>query len=294
MRLPIDHYTPPDSGGPTEPMETLVTAAAGVPTRPAVGSSRAPRLPRLQSMYYIVAIIVLLTGSLGTLAMHFGWLDHLLAGAGSPPAAARSTPAPVPHNPLAEVLAQDTFARPDQSLWGVAASGQPWWGDANRSPAFSIAGHAGKISGGQGFFDALLGQARTNEEVETSASLTRFNGGRDNIGAVLRFADANDYYKAYIDGAHLVVMKRVAGQTTVLSTIPFAARDGVSYSLRFRASGMLLLARAWPTGGREPATWMTDVSDQSLTTGSGGLRALLESGVAVSVTSFRELAVAGQ
>jgi hypothetical protein len=284
MRLPTD------TGGPTEPMEPLLSEATSVPRH----ASRAPRLPRLQSMYYIVAIIVLLVGELATLAMRFGWFDHLLAGAGSPPAAARSWTAPVPHNPLAEVLAQDTFARPDQSLWGMAASGQSWLGDANRSPAFTIAGHVGRISGGQGFFDALLGQLRTNEEVETSASLTRFNGGRDNIGAVLRFADTNDYYKAYLDGAHLVVMKRVAGQTTVLSTIPFAAQDGVSYSLRFRASGMLLMARAWPTGGREPAAWMTDVSDQSLTTGIGGLRVLLESGVAVSVTSFRELAVADQ
>jgi hypothetical protein len=280
-----DHY---DASGQTEPMQPVSAGREGA-NPPAF---HAPRLPVLQSVYYLVATLVLLAGSLGTLAMRFGWFDRM----GTQPSAAMATPlmpSPGLSTPLANLLAQDTFARPDQVLWGSATSGPPWQADANRLPAFAIAGHAGTITGGQGFFDALLGQVRASEEVQVQASITRFDGGRVNFGAVLRFEDTNDYYKVYLDGAHLVVMKRVAGQTTVLWAVPFEASGGVSYSLRFRAAGPLLQARAWPTGGREPATWTVDVSDQALATGFGGLRVLLENGVRVSVTAFRELAGGG-
>jgi hypothetical protein len=281
-----------DSSGPTVPMEPIPGEKRGG-QQP---SAHPPRLPALQSMYYLVAITVLLAGSLGTLAMRFGWFDHLFDGGTPQSAATRAlwTPTPTLHPPLAGLLAQDTFARPDQAFWGSATNGPPWQGDANRSPAFAIAGGTGTIAGGQGFLDALLGPVSANEEVQASAAITHFHGGNDNFGVVLRFSDGGSYYKAYLDGARLLVLKRVAGRTTVLIAVPFAARDGVSYSLRFRAAGALLLARAWQTGALEPTTWMADVSDQALASGFGGLRVLLEPGITVTVTAFRELAAVGQ
>src|SRR5207248_784815 len=59
--------------------------------------------------------------------------------------------------PGAKVLAQDTFARPNQSLWGTASDGQMWSSDAAQSHAFSIVNHAGLVSNGSGIFDAILG-----------------------------------------------------------------------------------------------------------------------------------------
>jgi hypothetical protein len=259
-------------------------------------SAHPPRLPALQSMYYLVAIIVLLAGSLGTLAMRYGGFDHLFDGGTQQSAATRAlwTPTPVLHPPLAGLLAQDTFARPDQALWGSATNGPPWQGDANHSPAFAIADHTGTITGGQGFLDALLGPVSANEEVQAAAAITHFHGGNDNFGAVLRFSDTGNYYKAYLDGTRLVVMKRVAGRTTVLIAVPFAAQDGVSYSLRFRATGAHLLVRAWPSAGPEPGGWMITATDSTLASGAGGLRVLLEPGITVTVTAFRELAAVGQ
>ena len=292
MRLYSDHPGTYEAGGPTEPMEAVPgPLPGGTPPAP-----HRPRLPLLQSMYYVVAIAVLLAGSLGTLAMHFGWFDPLLQGTGqqSPATHALFTPTPAQHPSLPGVLAQDTFARPDQLLWGTATNGSPWQADANRSPAFAIAGHTGTITGGRGFFDALLGPLVSNEEAQTTASITRFNGGRDNFGVVVRFSDANDYYKTYLDGASLVLIKRVAGHTSALSSVPFAAQDGRSYSLRFRAVGQQLFVRAWPSAGPEPGGWMITASDGSLTSGFGGLRALLENDIAITVTAFGELAVSGQ
>ena len=56
--------------------------------------------------------------------------------------AAKSTPPATTQPSLAPpgALAQDTFLRADQKLWGTASDGQTWSGDANRSNAFSIFG----------------------------------------------------------------------------------------------------------------------------------------------------------
>lgn len=126
-----------------------------------------------------------------------------------------------------------------------------------------------------------------------SASLSHFDGGRDNVGAVLQFTDDGNYYKAFIDGAQLVVMKRVAGVGVTLAAVPFSARDGVAYSIRFRVSGTQLLARAWLSGATEPGGWMVAATDGSLARGLGGLRALLEHGILARVFAFGERTVTG-
>ena len=53
----------------------------------------------------------------------------------------------------ASILAQDTFQRADEALWGVASDGQSWQGDANKLAAFSIGGSIhtwGQIANNQG------------------------------------------------------------------------------------------------------------------------------------------------
>src|SRR5947209_889745 len=69
----------------------------------------------------------------------------------------------------ATILAQDTFQRTDQALWGVASDGQRWEGDANNLAAFSIAGSnhkSGQVANNQGqgeqIYNALLGPASQN------------------------------------------------------------------------------------------------------------------------------------
>ena len=191
--------------------------------------------------------------------------------------------------PVVNTLAQDTFQRQNQQLWGTATDGRMWQGDANTANAFSIANGAGQIANKQGTLNALLGLPGTNMEVVVSGSLNQFNKGLVNLGAVLRWTDDNDWYKVLIDGTHVTILKRFKGVTTTLATVPFQAQGGTMYSLRFRAIGAMLFARAWPVGSPEPQNWMLNVTDTALTTGQAGVRVLLQTTSVVNITSFSVL-----
>ena len=181
-------------------------------------------------------------------------------------------------------LAQDNFQRANQTYWGTASDGLTWGGDANSSQVFSIAGNTGHASNGNASYSAVLGPVASNAQVLFSSSLSSFNN--TNIGAVLRWTDGNDWYKAYIDGSNLVVQKKVKGTTTVLGTAPFVATAGTSYTLRFSVIGSTLSARVWKTGTAEPANWMVTVTDSSLQSGYCGLRMLVQNGAVATYTSF--------
>jgi hypothetical protein len=288
MRLRTERNDPVDTTGATVPMAAVEADRLPAPyNKPTV--TRLQRAGHItQIMYHVIAILVLLGGGLGALAMHFGWLDSWLAEGSPHRPSAQAMFTPVVTSLPTTFLAHDTFQRPDQPLWGKASDGSTWAGEADSVKVFAIAGETGTITGGQGFFDALLGPMRVDAAVQVSASISNFNGGRDNFGAVSRWADDNDYYKAYLDGTHLMVMRRVAGESTVLGMAPFAAKDGTSYTLRFLVHGTQLLARAWETGGTEPRNWMVSVSDNSLSSGVGGIRVLLQTGTIVRVTAFQE------
>ncbi len=187
------------------------------------------------------------------------------------------------------IVAQDTFQRNDQRFWGTASNGQPWGGLANSSPSFSIMGHMGVLSNGAGAFDATLGMRTTDADIVFSGSVSQL--GVSNMGAVLRWTDANNWYKAYIDGTQCFLIKRVAGTITVVASVPFAARSGTAYSMRFRVVGSTLAARVWITGQAEPATWLVMAKDTSLQTGFGGLRLVVQNGVVAKIMAFTEMAV---
>nr|HET6904406.1 hypothetical protein [Ktedonobacteraceae bacterium] len=189
-------------------------------------------------------------------------------------------------------LAQDTFQRMDQRFWGKASDGQMWQGNANSSQNFTIAGHTGLVSHGQGAFEAILGPRVTDAEVMCSGVVSLFSNGATNMGLVLRWMDSNNWYKAYIDGNQLSLLKRVAGVTTVLKAVAFPALSGKSYTLRFRAVGSMLAAKVWPTGQAEPAMWMVTATDTTFLSGFGGLRLLLQNNVVAQMTLFTEQAVA--
>ncbi len=210
---------------------------------------------------------------------------------------AGATPTQVP-TPMAMVplstpmtthfFAQDTFQRPDQVLWGAASDGQHWEGDANRQArSFFIAGKQGIIMHAQGILNAMLGPTSSNVEVSVSGSLSRF-GGIINFGVVVRWADANNWYKAFINGTHFVMLKRVKGVTTQLSIQPFTAQGNTLYTIHFRAIGVVLFANVWPSADPEPHGWMLNVTDTSLTTGQGGMRVLLQNDIVVHLVTFSE------
>jgi len=185
-------------------------------------------------------------------------------------------------------LAQDTFQRPDQSLWGTASDGQKWGADANTLSNFSIKQQTGQIIGSgtnPTSYTAVLGPNATDMQIQLSSSLSSFGG--NTLGAVNRWTDRNDFYKAYLTGTNLVIQKKVRGSITNLKSIAFAARPGTSYTLLFRVVGTTLSASAWPTGSTPPASWMLSTADSSLSSGSSGLLVYLASGITANVSSFQ-------
>jgi hypothetical protein len=202
--------------------------------------------------------------------------------------AVRATPAKA--QPMSMVLAQDTFQRANHVFWGIASDGQMWGADANSLPGFTTMNHSGRIINGQGAYNAILGPPSTNADIVFSGSLSRFR--LTNLGSVLRWQDKNDWYKAYLDGTQLGLIKNVNGTMTRLKTGIFTAQANSFYSLRFRVVGSQLMARAWATGQAEPQNWLVMATDNTFTNGFGGLRPFVVKGINVTITSFIETSVA--
>jgi len=109
----------------------------------------------------------------------------------------------------------------------------------------------------------------------------------NNLGAVLRWTDANNWYKAYIDGTNLVIQMNVNGTLTTLARAPFAATALTSYTLRFNVVGTALSAKVWPAGMVEPDSWMATAADSTFSSGYCGLRMLVQNGVTAQHTWFQ-------
>ena len=190
------------------------------------------------------------------------------------------TPTPIPGT----TIAQDTFQRANQTHWGTASDGHVWAADANTQATFSIANNQGQISNGNTYYNAVLGSTASDAEVLFSGSISSFTNA--NMGAVLRWNDTNNWYKAYISGTSLVIQAKINGNYRVIGSTAFNATAGQSYTIRFRAVGSGLYAKVWITGTAEPAAWMATGTDTALQTGYCGLRTQLQSGVTVRISSF--------
>ena len=199
----------------------------------------------------------------------------------TPTATATVTPTPGPGT----TLAQDTFQRIDQKLWGTASNGQTWGGDANTQAVFSIHNNVGQIANGTGPYNAVLGPVATDAEVLFTGSMSNFTN--NNLGAVLRWQNTNNWYKAYINGTSLVIQVKVNGATTILSQVAFPATANTAYNLRFRIVGTTLSAKAWATTATEPTTWTATATNTVLTSGQCGLRIQVLGATSASITAFQ-------
>jgi len=190
------------------------------------------------------------------------------------------------------VLARDSFQRQNQVFWGSSSDGRPWSGDANINQAFSIVNAAGQISGGTGALQGILDVKSTDADLLLVGSVNSFEAnGAVNLGIVLRWKDANNWYKLLVDGKKLQLLRSLKGEITSLATQSFSARGNTSYSIRFRVLGSNLFARVWPSAQGEPEKWTLRVVDTTLTGGVSGIRVLLTSSTVIRVTSFLETIV---
>ena len=208
----------------------------------------------------------------------------------TPTPAPGRTPTATP-TPQPTLMVDDTFARQNQQFWGTAADEQSWQADAASNTLFSIQGKQGVLTGGgqAGYYDAILGAVTANAVVVFSGSINSYQ--QANMSALLRWQDANNWYKAYIDGTTLGFRRDVNGQVTTLAQIPFQASTNVNYTMRFRLVGNLLQVRVWQTDQDEPASWLLAFTDPaaSLTPGKGGIRLETTSGTIIDITMFMEI-----
>ena len=148
---------------------------------------------------------------------------------------------------------------------------------------FSIVGNTGHVTNTGTSYSAVLGASATNAEVIVTGSISNYTN--NNFGGVLRWTDGNNWYKAYIDGTHLVIQKKVSGTTTILSSVAFTASAGTSYTIDFKVVGSTLSANVWASSGTEPSGWMATATDTTFTSGQCGLRILSQSAT-TTITSF--------
>lgn len=248
---------------------------------------RFPRSPRTTKIVLVFLAVVVLVNIL--VARFSAQMQATLTLPTLTPSPA-SRPMVTPTNSITlstqNIVAQDTFARPDQSSWGSSTDGQMWSGDAASAQSFTVTNHQGQVSGGNAIFDAILGPRMTNAEIVFTGSLSQYDPST--LGALLRWTDAKNLYKAELDGKNLVLLKKVAGVVTVLKTVPLLVQGGVLYTLRFRATDSQLFVSAWPTAQQQPAAWQIVLTDTSLTSGYGGLRFFVQDGLTATITSFTE------
>jgi len=227
-------------------------------------------------------------------------LGYVTGGGGTPTPTSTTTATPSPTSTTAvtpsptstltptpnpgTTIAQDTFQRANQTHWGTASDGHAWAADANTQNAFSIVSNQGQISNGNTYYNAVLGATASNAEVLLSGSISSFTNA--NMGAVLRWKDTNNWYKAYISGANLVIQAKVNGTYRTIGSTTFNATAGQSYTIRFRAVSSGFYAKAWTSGTTEPTVWMATGTDTALQTGYCGVRVQLQSGVAAQISSF--------
>jgi hypothetical protein len=173
-------------------------------------------------------------------------------------------------------VAEDTFVRPNQPLWGIASDGvHTWTGDANSATGvFSIVNGHGRINnGGTTSYRGQLGNKVANSEAQATAIVNFWNGTSVGLGVTIRVEDANNYYKAYIDGTSFWLQKTQAGSTSTLTMVPFAAQSAVVHTIRLAAIGSTLLAKVWAVPQGEPPDWQLVASDTSFGLGFCGVRA---------------------
>jgi len=183
------------------------------------------------------------------------------------------------------ILAEDTFNRTNPTGWGTASDGQKWNLETNTLD-FSIVDGIGQIQqgGNGGELTAILGPSFTDADLLVSGSLSDFTNSQ--LGLALRWTDDRHYYKAFIDGTNLNVLKRQNQVGLLLQRIPFLAQPGVSYTIRFRVIGTTLEAKAWRTANAEPLDWRVRATDNTFHSGFGGLRSNVNHGVTLQITHF--------
>ncbi|MFE6488048.1 hypothetical protein ACFVGN_34655, partial [Streptomyces sp. NPDC057757] len=183
----------------------------------------------------------------------------------------------------------DALGRTVANGWGTADSGQVWSTGGGVAADFAV---------GSGYGSHTLSTVNLSRRTFVTAPWVDFDMYADlttsavATGASLaggptgRYLDSDNLYQAQLafttaNALVLTLRKRVAAVETQLTTItlPTPYILGTYWRVRFRATGSLLQAKAWPTGTPEPGWWHASATDGSITTASLlGVRSISSAG----------------
>ena len=247
------------------------------------------RRSRLLRLGVVLLLVLLLID--GLTALQTGQIQAALTLGEPPPQRNAPMSAAEPVNGAQAVLAGDTFRRADQAYWGMSSSGQNWLEDAQTDVNFAVSHAHGlvKTAAGCVFCQALLGPVVSDAEVSFTAALSLYSPSA--LCAILRWNDANNFYKLVLDGRTLTLWRVMDGMAMPLQSLAFPARNGAMYTFRFRATGSQLFALVWPADQPQPADWQIAAQDSALTNGRAGIGILVQNGAQATFTTFREVAV---
>lgn len=116
----------------------------------------------------------------------------------------------------------------------------------------------------------ILIRGRMIEAAGTAEALTRvFGRGSGAAGSENHYTATALYHTSSSSLWRGAQHKLVAGTSTAISTQPDAQAPNFTtnawYWLRFRLSGTALMHRQWLDGQSEPGSWLTSITDSSLT-----------------------------
>lgn len=167
----------------------------------------------------------------------------------------------------ANILAQDTFVRSNQSSWGTASDGQSWtpFGTATAS----IASDEGVLGNSTGYPGLVLG-SKTTDTISIQVRLSQDDISHG-CGVCFRYQDANNYYLVSLYQSQIYFSAIIAGSYHNFSLGGYSATTGSFSQLLVEMSGTHLQAVAWPDHTNQPANAILDTNDSTFTSGQFGL-----------------------
>lgn len=201
----------------------------------------------------------------------------------------------------------DLFFRTTASGWGTADSGQAWTvvpGAGGSAADFATTttpfGHATITPAGLASdYKAVLAIGGNDRDVSMELLLGSLPAsGVLRIGVIARYEDTSNYVHAELRVAttglmELRIVQRVAGVATTLLTMGMGGSVlavDTKWTIRVKAVGTAVKARAWLTSGTEPHWWATATTAVATGTSAGAF-CRNESASAAHVFSFDTLDV---
>jgi hypothetical protein len=183
----------------------------------------------------------------------------------------------------------DTFSRSVTGGWGTADSGGTWTVVGDVTSNYSVTGGVGRHNGATEnvFYNSVLNVGSTDCDYKVTFASDKLAAGTSQIvEAAGRFTDINNLYtcRALLQTNQVIVFdmrKRVAGVQTVIGSgsVSLTHAANTQFTFRLQIIGTSIRAKLWRAIDDEPSSWIINVTDTSLTTGSNiALRSFVPTG----------------